>query len=203
MSDHMSYKFYVELCDFEPKIWRRFQVAGEMTIARFGFLVQALFEMDGSHLMSIEVLNEKDEPIRHFEIMNDEFYDYSKERDIGDVENALAYKLYNILSAARKRFRVRYDFGDDWCLSVIVEETLRAGVIPVKELPRVIDGVGYGIVENVGGSHGLKVMANAFSEKKGALYTQYRKQLGRSDFDITAFDIDAKNAQLKKITRIY
>lgn len=55
MASHPIYQFYAELDDFKPKIWRRFQVSNDVTIARLGYIVQVLFEMTASHLMAVEV----------------------------------------------------------------------------------------------------------------------------------------------------
>lgn len=52
------YQFYAELNDFEPKTWRCFQVLGNTTIARLGYIVMTLFEMQASHLFSIEANSE-------------------------------------------------------------------------------------------------------------------------------------------------
>ena len=44
------YQFYAELKDYKPLIWRRFQVAGNITLAQLGYVTMTLFEMKGSHL---------------------------------------------------------------------------------------------------------------------------------------------------------
>jgi hypothetical protein len=55
MASHPIYQFYAELDNFKPKVWRRFQVLDDITVARLGYIVQVLFEMTASHLMAIEV----------------------------------------------------------------------------------------------------------------------------------------------------
>lgn len=44
------YQFYAELSDYTPKIWRRFQVFGNITMARLGYIVMTLYEMQAEHL---------------------------------------------------------------------------------------------------------------------------------------------------------
>ena len=39
------YQFYSELRNYEPKIWRRFQVLGNITLARLGYILITLYEM--------------------------------------------------------------------------------------------------------------------------------------------------------------
>ena len=40
------YQFYAELKDYKPLIWRRFQVAGNITLAQLGYVTMTLFEMN-------------------------------------------------------------------------------------------------------------------------------------------------------------
>jgi hypothetical protein len=67
----------------------------------------------------------------------------------------------------------------------------------------VLDGAGFGIVEDVGGTGELDLLMKAFKKKKGADYKQFSEWLGVDDLDITAFDLDDMNFRLKKIPRIY
>ena len=50
MAIHPVYRFYAELTDYTPKIWRRFEVNGSKTIAELGYIIMTIFEMQASHL---------------------------------------------------------------------------------------------------------------------------------------------------------
>ena len=52
MPQHYVYRFYAELKDYEPKIWRRFEINGERTMAELGYALMLMFEMQASHLFS-------------------------------------------------------------------------------------------------------------------------------------------------------
>ena len=54
MAEQPIFQFYAELDDFKPKIWRRFQVAGNITVARLGYIVMTMYEMEANHLLAIE-----------------------------------------------------------------------------------------------------------------------------------------------------
>lgn len=43
MASQPIYQFYVELQDYTPKIWRRFQVLGNVTAARLGYIIMTMF----------------------------------------------------------------------------------------------------------------------------------------------------------------
>jgi len=192
------YQFYAELNDFEPKIWRRFQVPGDISIARLGYITQVLFEMTANHLMAIEVpigdisrewfnkvFPDKEyhddgrEKIWRFEIPNDDnepFIDHH--RDV-KVMDATIIKLSRLTEEPDFTLNLNYDFGDDWWVTLKIEKVFKDNELPRSELPRVLEGENFGIVEDCGGVSNL------------------------SDFDITAFDIDDMNFRIKKIPRIY
>ncbi len=119
MANHQIYQFYAELNDFEPKIWRRFQTANDITVAQFGYIIQVLFEMTASHLFCIEherpLLTPSGKPGKRMELI--ERYDIiDKENDWLDEpgEDAVKIKLNKLDLNAPSCLTVWYDFGDDW-----------------------------------------------------------------------------------------
>lgn len=50
MAKHKIYTLYAELADCEPKIWWRFEINGEKTIAELAYTVMIQFEMQASHV---------------------------------------------------------------------------------------------------------------------------------------------------------
>jgi hypothetical protein len=230
MASHPIYQFYAELKGFKPKIWRRFQVMNNITVARFGYINQILFEMKASHLMKIEVPE------------SENFNAYIKSRHPdkelpdGIIDNSNAILCYempiawedihlplhrniklkdateemlcNAVRGANETLDFFYDFGDGWQLSIVLEKVFDDKNIPGKELPRVLEGEGYGIIEDVGGIWGLTEFVEAFKKKKGGHYKELCEWaefigLDISTFDISAFDFDDMNFRLKKLPRIY
>lgn len=227
MASHPIYQFYAELDDYKPKIWRRFQVSNNITIARLGYIIQVLFEMTASHLMAIEVpkgenfarLLAKDlrydntEYINKFlkidgvpivdryEFIDENFENYNAPHMMQkEIRKA---RLYHTIESLGDIVRVNYDFGDDWYVTLTLEKKFEDKELDGRELPRVLEGAGFGIVEDVGGTGGLEDLAKAFEKKKGADYKQFSEWLGVDDFDMSAFDIDDMNFRIKKIPRIY
>lgn len=220
MASNQIYQFYAELDDFEPVIWRRFQVKSDMTIARFGYIVQVLFEMRASHLMAIEVEGSKN-ILNHFPNLKDipNFKDIPFLKGIPvryevpnegqkmfpdpEVEDATKTRLRSIVGKEGDELQLNYDFGDDWWVLLTLEKIFSDKDLPDAELPLALEGAGFGIVEDVGGTWGLTELAKAFKKKKGADYKHFSEWLGVKNFDITAFDLDDMNFRLKKIPRIY
>lgn len=225
MSSQPVFQLYAELDNYKPKIWRRFQIANNITVARLGYILMTLFEMRASHLFCFNVpiyenfkrhtckectdkkFNELfDEAFteRYFPHKNAEFHILDEElRPRENIYDATQYKIKNVLENTGDSMVFWYDFGDDWYVSIALEQIIADKELPGSELPRVLDGAGYGIIEDCCGTEGLKKIATAFKKKKGTLYNQYREWLELDDLDIDNFDIEDMNFRLKKIPRIY
>ncbi|MHA8110795.1 IS1096 element passenger TnpR family protein [Lactobacillaceae bacterium Melli_B4] len=48
------------------------------------------------------------------------------------------------------KFNLEYDLGDSWAVSFQLEKVQKEEVY-LRTLPKVLDGQGFGIIENVGG----------------------------------------------------
>lgn len=55
MASQPIFQFYAELDDYEPKIWRRFQVLNNISMARLGYILMTMFEMQASHMFCFDV----------------------------------------------------------------------------------------------------------------------------------------------------
>ena len=228
MAAQPIYQFYAELNDYEPKIWRRFQVSNHITMARLGYILMTMFEMQASHLFDFSVpvyenfclYTENpcapEEVGEHwaddfpffegkknwrFEFAHEDMMDLCPEDE--ELLNVEKEKVKSVVSHAREQMSFYYDYGDDWGITLTLEEIIRDKELPGKELPRVLAGAGYGIVENCGGVSGLEEIAKAFQRKKGKAYREFSEWLGREDLDMEKFDIEDINFRLKKIPRIY
>ena len=215
MASQPIYQFYAELNNYQPKIWRRFQVPGNITMARLGYILMTLYEMQASHLFCITVPvreNAKLDPslpgagtvlrdgIWRFELNNEELFPGEGEKSF----DASAYKMRSVLQGCTgEKLTLEYDYGDGWEIEVTLETILEDKELPGRELPRVLAGEGYGIIEDCGGTGGLECLAEAFRQKSGKDYENYRKWLGRDDLDLDSFDLDDMNQRLKKVPRIY
>lgn len=224
MAVHKVYRFYAELEGYTPKMWRRFEVNGSKTIAELGYTLMTLFEMQASHLFcftydygaailedwrkrySSEALDRflKESDIAHlqkpwrFELPSEESYDN------GTVQllDASQCIIRGIADNVPFKLSFEYDFGDSWFVNLTLESCEKVE-IHAGDLPRVLEGEGFGIIEDCGGVGGLKELAKAFKKKKGQQYKQFKEWLGVENLDLTLFDIDDMNFRLKKLPRIY
>lgn len=196
MASHPIYQFYTELNDYEPKIWRRIQVPGHITVARLGYIVMTLYEMEASHLFCIQKeFRPYHEPVT-YEVPN-EYGDGEEAKD------ATTEKMHSLIYRVGDQLTMLYDYGDGWEVTLTFEKVFEDKELPGRELPRVLEGEGYGIIEDCGGVGGLEEIAKAYAAKSGSRYAEYCEWLGEAELDLTAFDRDDMNLRLKKIPRIY
>ena len=213
MASQPIYQFYAELKDYEPKLWRRFQVPESITMARLGYILMTMYEMKANHLFRLTVPSYEnagqDKTLSsavtpgdswQFEVNNKELFP----GEGGKVSDAAAHKLRSVLQGRQGgKLTLEYDYGSGWEVEVTLEAILEDKELPGRELPRVLAGEGYGIIEDCGGPGGLEQLAETFQRKSGNEYEQYRKWLGQDELDLTTFDLEDMNLRLKRVPRIY
>jgi len=228
MAKHSVYRFYSELRGVEPKIWRRFEINGEKTMAELAYALMIMYEMLSgqafffyenfhdvfygslmeslpedavANLMEIPELAEATRD-RHYELV-------TKETSVDNGEQLIeadCYRLMDITNVPgwqlRFEYDFQYDFTDSWKVDLTLEECGRVEV-SLSGLPCVIEGEGLGIVEDAGGAVGLMELAEAFKEGAGEKYEGAVRWLGESELDLASFDIADMNFRLKKLLRVY
>lgn len=222
MASRLIYQFYSELSDFEPKIWRRFQTFGNITMARLGYVIMTMYEMQAKHafqlIYPIQENFEREMKDRHvfeeiptlskqiwrFEVDDGENFFPEEMPENEQLSDAAKHNIRSVLGASLgKQFSLEYDFGDGWEVKLTLEDIIEDKELPGRELPRVLDGVGYGIIEDCGGPDGLEQIAKAFQKREGHKYEYFRDCLGQDDLDLSAFNLEDMNFRLKKVPRIY
>lgn len=152
-----TYQFYAELEDYKPKIWRRFLINGNMSMAQLGYVALIIFKANGSHLFNIEKPTNNGNKV-YYEMPNS-----SDDLELNSIEryDAINERIHNVVSLDNKDniLIVNYDFGDDWKIKLKLEEIYGEDNLKNNDIPCVISGKGYGIVEDCGGAPGLMQIA--------------------------------------------
>ncbi|WP_333589915.1 plasmid pRiA4b ORF-3 family protein [Ligilactobacillus acidipiscis] len=224
MTKHKIFRFYAELNDYEPLVWRRFEINGEKTMAQLSYCIMLMFEMQASHLFSLtqyrrdsfiedvkgiglteeEILEEfKGQTMLqdvHFEFPFDEV-SLKEDELLAMPDRVTVSEMLGHVNDYAK-LKLAYDYGDGWAVSVFLEES-REEEISLKLLPRVFEGQGYGIVEDVGGPDGLAELAQILKKGTGEEYEDMIRWLDSTTLDLSDFDKDDINFRLKKLVRVY
>ncbi|GAA2003141.1 IS1096 element passenger TnpR family protein [Brevibacterium samyangense] len=111
-----GFRIRIDLHDTEPLVWRRFDIAGDVTLAHLHDVVQIVMGWTDSHLHRFRTGSERFAP---------EFltrFDVEVEGDEGILEDDV--RLDQVVTREGDRLWYDYDFGDDWDHVLRVEEVL-------------------------------------------------------------------------------
>lgn len=137
----IEYQIKVELADYQPSMWRRLQFSGETRLDELCYFIMASFGATGSHLYNLQ-LNKKNYQLPYLDGGENITLHWLGEAQQGD------------------RLILEYDFGDSWQFNILIEKTTpirRYRLSPTE--PKVLDGNGKGIVDDIGGTAGLELAA--------------------------------------------
>lgn len=198
------YEFTAVLDEFEPKITRRFQVRSSIPLRYFAYIIMILFEMRGGHYYALSFPPEgRMKKTRKFTLP----------WEVEDTDLVTLYKdtlfldlfipmLNDIPWKVGQDFSFEYDYGDGWTVKLHLD-AIHTVMGYAKDFPKVLEGTGYGIIENVGGPGGLTEFTNAYVKQQGQVFEEYQAWCGRQSFDINAFNLDDMNQRIKRLPKIY
>ena len=180
------YQIKVTLDDTHPPVWRRIQVPGNTTLLKLHDILQIVMGWEDYHLhmFTIEGL-----------IFGDPADDEYGDRITLDEAN---YKLSQVIYGEGQRFTYKYDFGDGWDHTLLLEKIFSPD-----------DGVHYPLClkgkracppEDVGGVWGYINFLEAVRDPDHDEYEEYLAWVG-GEFDPETFDLEEVNARLRHMGR--
>jgi hypothetical protein len=224
MSLHYVYTFQAELCDYLPKIWRRFDINGEKTIAELGYALMVMFEMLAKHKFCFTDNSgdhRRDDLLENFS--KSEIGEKFNQRLLGHKFQNAHYALMrdDILIGENKRFveagkirlteiaktpgwklKFEYDYEDGWQVNLELLSCEKREAL-LRDLPCVHEGEGFGILEDSGGVWGLREIARVLKGGTRRELLELCSWLGTETLDLEAFDKDDVNVRLKSLMPVY
>jgi len=178
------YQLHIALRDLKPAIWRRVLVPGSVTFDTLHRIIQITMGWSNSHMHQFTVGNTR----------------YCKpEMGFADMEPVVSEKratLSGALVPSVKSFGYLYDFGDDWEHTLRIEKVLAAD--PAARYPTCVAGANACPPDDVGGAPGYVNFVQAISDSAHPEHQEMLEWCGGS-FDPYAFDLEAVNADLKRL----
>lgn len=177
------YQLKISLNGVKPEIWRRFQMRGDNSLVRLHNIIQNVMGWEDCHLHAFDVGSAS---YTHPDAIEHDEYDLGY-LDASKMNIAEAFQ--NIGDGCR----YRYDFGDNWEHTIVLERILEP--TPGERYPLCIDGARSCPPEDCGGDSGygelLEVLANSQHED----YEDMKEWVGPY-FDPEKFDLDMINSIL-------
>lgn len=178
MATFPIYEIYVELEGYSPKMWRRFQVMSDITIAKLGYIIMSIYEVKNyysyefridefenykrkhpEYVANPELLNniKKDfRKLRYGITRKKNTYTYRQTDGYGELLDATEEKLMNVIKVPKEELTFRYDPEINWTFKVVIEKKFTDRNLYAKDLPKVLGGSGFGIIENLNRSKRFK-----------------------------------------------
>ncbi|MBF0496563.1 MAG: plasmid pRiA4b ORF-3 family protein [Deltaproteobacteria bacterium] len=183
------YRLKVTLKRSKPPIWRRLEVRSDTNLETLHNLLQIAMGWSNDHL--------------HQFVIDDTYYsspppDFDDDDFDIEAEPGQDFTLEQVVPAEKTKFIYEYDFGDDWEHQILVEKILP--LEPGKYYPVCVAGKRACPLEDIGGIWGYDFFLEALKDPNHPKRRQYLEEFGDViDFDPEAFDLDAVNAELRKI----
>jgi len=186
--DSSIYQLKVILKYSSPRVWRRIQVAGNITLEELHWTLQKVMPWDGDHL-------------HHFVVKGDRFVPLGMVEGwvVGEDKDEAVVTLREVASLPKTKFVYEYDFGDSWKHEILVEKIIPPQ--PRVRYPICLGGAGACPPDDCGGIGGYYGMLQALHNPKHPQQQYFKEWLGE-DFDPEAFDLDQANRQLRKIKSV-
>jgi len=177
----------VFLAEILPKIWRRFSVRSDITLAKLHDVLQFVMGWHDCHLHQFIDPGET-----RYAPRND---DMDPEWD-ADVIEERRIKLRDLMPRVGSRLTYEYDFGDDWVHGLKVVKI--GPPDPEVRYPRCLAGERACPPEDVGGVSGFYEMLEALADPEHEEHISYVEWVG-GKFDTEAFDLDRVNRLLETV----
>ena len=138
----------VDIEGLEPPIWRRLDLASDLTLDRVHAVLQTAFGWQNSHLHSFSTRSDRGENSTQRSLPELDV----AQGDDGIVESEV--QLDELLVAAGDRLSYTYDFGADWQHTVLLESV--GPRTPGDRVAGLVAGRGAGPPEDCGGVWGYQ-----------------------------------------------
>ena len=177
------YKLKISLSEYEDKLNRTILFNYNSDLDDLAYTILSIFNTLASHLYMFK--DDKDKYECEISLLNAEEMGYP------DVGKSTFYVTLDMLKMKNNKFKMTYDFGDNYEFVIEILELVELDEI--FRIPRVIDGKGYGIVED--GKHILEDYFNGNPLEYPLLFIK-RGRFTQVDFD--SFDLVESNKKIKR-----
>ena len=224
MATFPIYQFYVELDGYEPKMWRRFQVMNHIYLNRLAYIIMTLYETRNDYSYEfrkdeqeiflnkhpeykrnperLKELNKSFEKLRYGATFMENVYMYRVPEGYKELLDVTSVKLRDVLKYEDEELVFLYDPEVNWKFTVVLEKIIIDKNFFASDLPNVIDGAGYGIIESKGGVKELEKFRDELKKSRWINKTKYKDYArpGESEnkkFYFDKFDVAEMNYRIK------
>ncbi|WP_157605210.1 plasmid pRiA4b ORF-3 family protein [Schlesneria paludicola] len=179
--DSIVYSLRITIADSKPRIWRRLTTKS-VSLEILHSIIQLLMGWNDSHLHGYEIRKRR-VPLPD---------------DGADVDEQ-SISIAQLFAAKIKRLSYTYDFGDNWRLTISIEESMPT----VKDVsyPQCVAGQGAPPLEDIGGIQIWSKLLSAIRYPQREQCDETRALMMRlgDEFVLSEFDLPQTNTRLQRI----
>ena len=174
-------RIYIELQDFQPRIWRRVDVPLTSHLLTLHYIIQFAFGWTDSHLF----------PVHHRESQTTVYRARRTSSGASSFYRAAGLRLRTLVARGVEQFVYVYDFGDDWRHEIVIERVAE-GEANI-DYPAFVDGKRRGPPEDVGGNYGFMQFLEAV---RNPMHDEHRDMIRWYGKPFDPFDIDEERIRM-------
>lgn len=175
----------IELREIQPRIWRRFRVAGLTRLGGLHTVIQKIMGWTDSHLHAFEIDGQR------FGIPDPDWPDYTRDET--------PISLSRLIDLGVERFSYEYDFGDRWWHEITIEHVTVANGDDRR--PLCLGGERAAPPEDCGGVGGYEKVLETLFDPRDPEFDHLRRWVG--SWQPEAFDLEAVNQRLRSRRRLW
>lgn len=177
------FQIKVELLGIQPRIWRRIQVADNISLEELHNILQISMGWTDSHLHAFIHNNVRFEK-----------YDFENELwwEMDQIDYS-GFKVRDLINTVGQQLKYEYDFGDGWKHLLTLEKI--EYYKPGKKTPKCLEGARKCPPEDIGSVFGYRNMLKILAKPEHPEYQSYISWLG-GPYNPEEFDSDQINFQL-------
>lgn len=184
------YTFKITYADCGNKIWRIAAISSNCTLADLGYMVLATFDTKAYHMFEMRYKNT-------IYLLNEEDFEEIPAADGGKYEILWQNKLGSLDMAVGDKIEMSYDYG---CNQVFIIEFIDIADMPKghgKAYPKILDGAGNGIVDDMPADELLKAIKKTDAEEHSGVYYSSIEFGQAPEWDYRNYKIYIDNMLLK------
>ena len=190
-------RLHVQLEGALPPVWRRIEVASDLGLDDLHEVLQVVFGWEDYHLYRFTT-GPQDDPGEAFACTADlrGAWDDEPTMPTWDV------RVDELLAEVGERLHYQYDYGDNWWVTIEVEDVVDGRVPPGRAT--LLEGAGAGPPEDCGGIHGYRMIVPASDPTHpdhvralAEVAELWGEEVAQADLGVVAFDAAAIGVRLQ------
>ena len=200
LAEPVTLRLHVRLDEVFPPVRRRIEVASDLGLDDLHEVLQVVFDWEDAHLHRFTTgpqLNPGQAFVAGFDLR--EVWD---DEDVGMPEWEV--RLDELLAVAGERLHYQYDYGDNWWLTLELEDAAPDGVPAGRVV--CLEGAGAGPPEDCGGTYGYQLVVGALDPdhpdhraRRAGFARMYGAEVDPATFGLRPFDLDRVNDGLSRL----